>query len=127
MSVACHLSIKSGSGVVRGHGMVRHCPPWVVAGGGLGVPYSSCVTSELAGLQGLSNSICVDDLATSGVHQVAALLEVLEHLRVEEVVGSRVEWAVDGDDIALLHQVGGVLDIAAVQLLLELGWELLVV
>ena len=82
--------------------MVGHCPPWVVLGGRLGVPYITSVTSDLARLEGLDNCVCVDDLSTGGVHQVAALLEVLEHLGVEEVLSAGVKGCVDGDDVALL-------------------------
>lgn len=107
--------------------MVWHGSPWVILGGRLWVPHITGVTSELTRLQCLSDSVCVDDLATGGVDQVAALLEVLEHLGVEQVVGTRVKGAVDGDDVTLLHQVGRVLDVAAIELLFETGWELLVV
>ena len=107
--------------------MVGHGPPWVVLGGGLGVPHITRVTPELTRLQSLDNCICVDDLSTGGVDQVAALLEVLEHLGIEEVLGTGVKGSVDGDDVALLDQVGRVLDVASVELLLKLGWKLLVV
>lgn len=120
--VVAYLSIQGGSGVVRGHGMVGHGPPWVILGGRLGVPYITSVPSELTRLQSLHHGVCVNDLATGGVNKVAALLEVLEHGLVEEVLCARVKRGVDGDDVTLLDQVGGVLDVASIQLLLQLGW-----
>lgn len=42
-----HLSIKSGSRIVGGHGLVGHGSPGVVLGGGLGVPHITGIASQL--------------------------------------------------------------------------------
>ena len=112
---------------MRGHGVVGHGPPWVVLGSRLGVPHITGVTPELTRLQSVNNCVLVDNLSTGGVDQVTALLEVLEHLGVEEVIGTRVKRGVDGDNVTLLDELGWVLDVASVKLLLKLGWKLLVV
>lgn len=66
--------------------MVLHASPWVVLGGGLGVPYITGVSPQLARFQSVHNSLGLTDLTTGGVDQIAALLEVANHLCVEQVL-----------------------------------------
>lgn len=54
-----HLSIQSGSRVVRGHAMVGHLPPGVVLRGRLGAPHIPSISCNIVvtlytGLQSLS-------------------------------------------------------------------------
>ncbi len=71
---------------MRSHGVVLHASPWVVLGGGLGVPHITGVSPQLARFQSVHDSLGLTDLTTGGVDQVAALLEVANHLGVEQVL-----------------------------------------
>ena len=66
--------------------MVLHGSPGVVLGGGLGVPHITGVSPQLARFQSIHHSLGLTDLTTGGVDQVAALLEVGNHLFVKQVL-----------------------------------------
>ena len=75
------------------------------------------LTCQLAALQGLGNSVLVADRTTSGVDEPSTLLEVLEEVSVHEAAGTFVQWAVDGDNIALGDEILEILDTTSVDCL----------
>ena len=73
---------------MRGHAVVGHLTPWVVLGGGLGVPHITSVPPQVARFQSLNNSLSVGNLTTRSVDQPATLLEVGNHGLVEQVLST---------------------------------------
>ena len=66
--------------------MVLHGSPGVVLGGGLGVPHITGVSSQLARLAGVHHVLSDADLSAGGVDKEAALLEVGQHVLVEQAL-----------------------------------------
>jgi len=126
------LGIEGGTGHVRNHGVtatewVLDSSEWVVSGSWLWEPDITTVTAEVARLDSLSNILLDDDSTTGSVNKPCTLLHLGDQLLVEETASLLVEWAVDGDNIALSQHLLQAVNTSAANLLLLLGAEWLVV
>src|SRR5262245_64072586 len=80
--------------------MMRHGAPRMVLGCRLWEPDVAGIACELPALQRAHHGVAIDDLAASGVHDVATPLHHADQLVVEQVLGLRVERRIDGDHVA---------------------------
>jgi len=111
------LGVERGTRVVRHHSVstaerVLDRTPDVVLGRGLHVPDVAGVAGELAARKRGGDVVLVADGTAGGVDEPRALLKVLQELGVDEAARPLVQRAVDGDDVALRHEVLEVVDAA---------------
>lgn len=111
------LGVERGARVVRHHSVstaegVLGRPQDVVLGRGLHVPDVTSVAGELTARERGGDVVFVTDGTARGVDEPCALLEVLQELGVDETASALVQRAVDGNDVALRHEVLKVLDAA---------------
>lgn len=99
----------------------------VVLGRGLGEPDVTTVAAQVAGADGFSDGILVDNGTTGGVDEPRSGLHFGNELLVEKTPGALVKRAVDGDNIALRHHLLKVLNAAGTNRLLDISGEGLVV
>lgn len=120
---------------------------WVVLGSWLGEPDVTSISTELSGLEGLSDVFLYDDGTTCSVDEPRSynselicalkihrfdfheptLLHLREKVLVKQPTGLLVERAVDRDNIALRQHILEALNTTAADLLLSFGAEGLVI
>lgn len=86
----------------------------------LGEPHIASVSAQLSGLEGRGDVLFDDDGAAGGVDEPGAGLHLADELFVEQAAGLLVQWAVDGDDVALGQHLLQTVDAATPNLLLLL-------
>ena len=62
-------------------------------------------TAELAAFQRRKKRLGIEKCTASRIDDEGAMPHLLDTLTIQEMVGVRVKWRMERDDIALLHQL----------------------
>src|SRR5262245_21751481 len=89
---------------MRGHTVMRHGAPRMVLRRRLRKPDVAGISRELTALQRTHDGVTVADLATRGVHDIAAALHHADQFVVEHVLGLGMQRCVDRYHVADLDQ-----------------------
>src|SRR5262245_66590389 len=87
---------------MRGHTVMRHGAPRMVLRRRLRKPDVAGISRELTALQRTHDGVTVADLATRGVHDIAAALHHADQLVVEHVLVIGLKVCVDSYDYLVI-------------------------
>src|ERR1700732_4138996 len=96
------LCRQRGTGGVRGHPVMRHGSPRMIPRCRLREPDVTSVACQLAAFERAGNCIAIADLAACSINDVSTAFHLRDHSFIEQILGFRVPWAVDGHDVAYL-------------------------
>src|SRR5258708_7438829 len=88
---------------MRRHAVMRHRPPGMIFRCRLGIPDIASVASKLSALKSANNGVAVTDSAACRIHEISTTLHFADERVVEEVLGFRVQWRVDGNHVTNPH------------------------
>src|SRR5258708_23593681 len=82
---------------------MRHGSPRMVPRCRLREPHVASVACQLAAFERAGNCITIADLASCGINDVRTAFHLRDHAFIEQMLGFRVQRAVDGHDVAYLR------------------------